>query len=180
MAEGADPDVVLVAAGREDLPLVAALSRFYVYDIARAVTPALDWPLTRDWLYDPGDWSFYWDEGNHPFLIEADGRIAGFCLIDHRAIVETFDWNMGQFFVLGTMTGRGIGRSAACQAFARFPGLWQVTQVPENLPAVAFWRATISRFTGGRFEERVLPDPQEEGDLSNVMTFISPPGSSPA
>jgi len=81
---------------------------------------------------------------------------------------------MGQFFVLGTMTGRGIGRRAATLAFGRFPGIWQVTQVPENLPAVAFWRNTIAGFTGGLFEERVLPDPQEEDDLRNVMTFASP------
>ncbi len=168
-------EVVLVPATRDDIPLIAALSRFYVYDIARAVSPALDWPLTRDWLYDPGDWSFYWDEGNHPFLIEADGAIAGFCLIDHRAIVPAFDWNMGQFFVLGTMTGRGIGRRAATLAFDRFPGIWQVTQIPENLPAVAFWRAVIDAYAGGDFTEQVLPDPQEEDDLRNVMLFTSPP-----
>jgi len=35
-------DVALIPALREDIPLIAALSRFYVYDIARAVTPALD------------------------------------------------------------------------------------------------------------------------------------------
>lgn len=168
------PNVVLVPAPREDIPLVAAMARLYVYDIARAVAPALDWPLTRDWPYDPGDWSTYWDDGNHPFLIEADGRIAGFCLVDHRAIVEALDWNMGQFFVLGTMTGRGIGERAACLAFDRFPGMWQVTQIPENLPAVAFWRRIIDRYTGGRFTECVMSDPQEEGDLRNVMTFTSP------
>lgn len=174
MAEADRPDVTLVPALRKDMPLIAVLSRFYTYDIARAVIPALDWPLTRDWLYDPGDWSFYWDEGNHPFLIEADGEIAGFCMIDHRAIAPTFDWNMGQFFVLGTMARRGIGRRAACLAFERFPGIWQVTQIPENQPAVAFWRSTIDGYTGGRFEEQVLPDPQEDGEPRNVMTFTSP------
>ena len=168
------PPVSLLPAARGDIPLVAALSRFYVYDIARAVAPALDWPLTRDWLYDPGDWSFYWDDGNHPFLIEAGGRIAGFCLIDHRPIVDNFDWNMGQFFVLATMAGCGIGRAAAHLAFDRFPGIWQVTQIPQNLAAVAFWRAPIGAYTGGRFEERVLPDPQEDGEPRNVMTFTSP------
>jgi predicted acetyltransferase len=167
-------DVALIPAARSDMALVAALSRFYVYDIARAVAPALDWHLTRDWLFDPGDWSFYWDAGNHPFLIEADGQIAGFCLIDHRAVAETFDWNMGQFYVLGTLARRGIGARAARLAFERFPGIWQVTQVPENLPAIAFWRAVIGAHTGGRFDETVLPDPQEEGEPRNVMLFTSP------
>ena len=169
------PEVALVPARRDDMALVAALSRFYVYDIARAVEPGAHWPATRDWLYDPGDWSFHWDEGNHPFLIEADGELAGFCLVDHRAIVERLDWNMGQFFVLAPLARRGIGRRAACLAFEHFPGLWQVTQMPENRAAIAFWRRTIDGFTGGRFEERVLPDPQEDGDPRNVMTFTSAP-----
>ena len=169
------PEVRLVAAAAEDIPFVQALSRFYVYDVARQVAPRLDWPATRDWLFDPGDWSGYWDEGNHPFLIEADGKIAGFCLVDRRAIVARLDWNMGQFFVLGPLAGRGIGRRAACRAFDRFPGLWQVTQIPENRAAVAFWRKVIDRYTGGRFEEQALPDPAEDGEARSVMTFTSPP-----
>ncbi len=175
-----DPTSTLVPATRKDVQLVQALAQFYVYDIARAVLPQLDadearaWDPTRAWLYDPGDWSGYWDDGNHPFLIEADGRLAGFCLIDHRAIVETLDWNMGQFFVLATFAGQGIGRRAACLAFDRFPGLWQVTQIPENLPAIAFWRRVIGDYTGGRFEERSRPDPLEEGEPRNVMIFRTP------
>lgn len=168
-------DVALVPAARDDIPLVAALSRLYVYDIARAVEGETHWSATRDWLFDPGDWSFYWDAGNHPFLIEADGELAGFCLIDHRAIVARLDWNMGQFFVLAPLARRGIGTRAARLAFDRFPGLWQVTQLPENRAAVAFWRRTIAAYTDGRFEERVLPDPQEDGEQRNVMTFTSPP-----
>jgi len=169
------PAVALVPAGRDDMPLVAAMARFYVYDVARAVAPDLDWPAGRDWLYDPVDWSIYWDTDNHPFLIEADGRLAGFCLVDHRPLVARFDWNMGQFFVLGPLVRRGIGREAARLAFRRFPGIWQVAQIPENRAAVAFWRKVVAEASGGRFEERLVPDPAEDGDLRNVLVFESRP-----
>jgi len=167
-------EVALIPATRDDIPLVQALARFYVYDIARAVEPGDHWPATRDWLYDPGPWDEYWDAGNHPFLIEAAGELAGFCLVDHRPLVERFDWNMGQFFVLGTLARRGIGGTAARLAFDRFPGIWQVAQMPANLAAIAFWRRVVGAYTGDRFEERVVPDPREDGEARNVMVFSSP------
>jgi predicted acetyltransferase len=42
--------------------------------------------------------------------------------------------------------------------FDRFPGRWEVRVMAENLPAQAFWRATVSRYTGGRVEERMWDD----------------------
>lgn len=38
--------------------------------------------------------------------------------------------------------------------FARFPGRWQVAVLRNNLPAQAFWRATIGTISGGAYEER--------------------------
>ena len=117
--------------------------------------------------------------GNHPFLIEVGGiALAGFCLIDRHALVPDIDWNMSQFYVMGPWAGHGVGRRAAVAAFDRFAGRWQVMQVPENTAAIRFWRRVIDAWTGGTFEERLLPEPERGNALRNVMTFTSP--ASPA
>lgn len=168
-------NVELVRACENDRAFVQDIARFYVYETARVVGPDPEWAVDRDWLYDARDYGYFWDDGNHPFLIHADGDVAGFCLIDRFAIVPGIDWNMGEFFVLGPYGRRGIGRQAATQAFRRFPGQWQVSQVPWNTPAIAFWRRVIGDYTGGDVVEQSLPDPRGDYPSRNVMTFESPP-----
>ena len=168
-------EVVLVEAARADIALVNDLARFYLYDIARQIGPHDEWVASSDWMRDRKDFSGAWDEGNHPFLIEVGGALAGFCLVDRYALVPDIDWNMSQFFVMGPWVGHGVGRRAAVTAFNRFPGRWQVMQVPENTGAVLFWRRIIDTYAKGAFEERLVPEPERANALRNVMTFTAPP-----
>ena len=172
-------EAVLVEATRDDIDLVNEMARFYLYDIARQIGPRDVWVADGGWMREPKDLSYAWDEGNHPFLIDVGGRVAGFCLIDRYALVPGTDWNMSQFFVLGPWTGRGVGRRAATAAFDGHAGRWQVMQIPENTAAVIFWRRIIDGYTGGAFEERVIPEPERDNALRNVMTFASPPLRAP-
>ena len=168
-------DVALVEATRDRIALVHEMARFYLYDIACQIGPGDEWVDSLEWLHESKDLSCAWDDGNHPFLIEVEGIAAGFCLVDRYALVTGIDWNMSQFYVMGPWAGRGVGRKAATTAFDRFPGCWQVMQIPENTAAVGFWRRVIDAWTGGAFEERLLPEPERGNALRNVMTFASPP-----
>ena len=167
-------DVVLVEATRDRIALVHEMARFYLYDIACQIGPGDEWVDSLEWLHESKDLLYAWEEGNHPFLIEVGGIAAGFCLIDRYALVPGIDWNMSQFYVMGPWAGRGVGRKAATTAFDRFPGCWQVMQVPENTAAIAFWRRAIAAWTRGAFEERLLREPERGNALRNVMTFTSP------
>ena len=142
-------EVVLVEAARADIALVNDLARFYLYDIARQIGPHDEWVASSDWMRERKDFSGAWDEGNHPFLIEVGGALAGFCLVDRYALVPDIDWNMSQFFVMGPWVGHGVGRRAAVAAFNRFAGRWQVMQIRENTAAVRFWRRVIDAYVGG-------------------------------
>ncbi len=168
-------NVELATATDDDRAFIQDLGRFYVYEIARVYGQDPNWKIGRNWLYDADDFSGYWQEGNHPYLIHVNGEIAGFCLIDRHRIAPDIDWNMGQFFVLGPYARRGIGRTAALLAFNRYPGLWQVTQVPGNDPAIAFWRRIIGDHTQGRYDESTLPDTRRNDEPRNFITFRSPP-----
>ena len=167
-------DVHLVEAARDDIALVHDMTRFYLYDIARQIGPLDEWVTSFEWMRATKDFSYAWDVGNHPFLIETDGLVAGFCLIDRYALVPGIDWNMSQFFVMGPWAGHGVGRRAAKAAFDQFPGRWQVMQIPENETAVLFWRRIIGAYTRGAFEERLVPEPDRGNALRNVMTFAAP------
>ncbi|MBT6511247.1 MAG: hypothetical protein HOL02_12480 [Rhodospirillaceae bacterium] len=100
--------------------------------------------------------------------------LAGFCLVDRYVLVPKVDWSMSQFQVLAPFTGHGVGRRAAIQAFNAFPGRWQVSQIPENEAAVLFWRNVIDTYSGGGFEERLVPSPKRDDEPRNVMLFTAP------
>lgn len=163
--------VELIEATRDDIPLVEDLARFYLYDMARQIGPHEDWVANDTWRNERMDLSYAWNEGNHPFRIEVDGNVAGFCLIDRYCLVPGVDWNMGQFYVSGPWAGRGVGRRAAESAFNLFTGCWQVVQYPQNRPAVLFWRRVIDAYSGGAFAERLVPGPNGDNTQLNVMTF---------
>ncbi len=169
-----DMDARLVEATRDDFALVHDMTRLYLYDIARQIGPRDEWVSSFEWMRETKDFSYAWDPGNHPFLIKADDLVVGFCLIDRYALVPGIEWNMSQFFVMGPWAGHGVGRRAAKAAFDRFPGRWQVIQIPENGAAVLFWRRIITTYTRGDFEERLVPEPDRENALRNVMTFTAP------
>lgn len=111
----------------------------------------------------------YWTEpGRWPFLVgvrtsEPAGdagvrRLAGFALVTDRTLLpgSAGGHDLAEFFVLRAYRRRGVGAAAARQLFDRFPGRWEVRQLAENAPAIAFWRRVIDGYTGGRWREVAL------------------------
>jgi len=139
-------------AAREQAGVLANLMQLYTHDWSELRPLELgddgrfaDYPLAAYWQED-------W---RHPFLLRVDGKLAGFALIDGRSRLtgaqDVFD--MAEFFVVRRYRGRGIGLAAACAAFDRFAGPWEVRQRDENAAATAFWRKAIDRYTSGRYQE---------------------------
>jgi predicted acetyltransferase len=60
---------------------------------------------------------------------------------------------MSEFFVLRGHRGRGIGRRAVFALFDRFPGVWEISELPRNVPAIRFWRRVIGEYSHGRYRE---------------------------
>jgi Predicted acetyltransferase len=95
------------------------------------------------------------DDSSHPLIILKDEQPVGFALVSRppRNRREQFDYCMAEFFVVASARRRGVGRDAAHLIFNRFAGNWLITEFAYNKAAVAFWRAIISDYTGGRFRE---------------------------
>ena len=96
----------------------------------------------------------YWNtEGCHAFVASANGKYAGFALVDQSVRIGTEGYWMDQFFVLKKYRRKGVGDLLAKSVFSALPGRWEVGQMPQNRVAQAFWRKVIGSYTGGRFRE---------------------------
>ncbi len=150
----------IVAAPAEDFAVVSNLFQLYAYDMSEFmgfdVGPAGSFGLPQSlWNYWGGaagtgelHWPAEWR--GHPFLVRADDKLAGFALV-RRLSEDHLD--MGEFFILRKYRRTGLGAHVACAMFDRFPGAWEVRELPPNLAAQAFWRKIISDYTNGQFEE---------------------------
>ena len=82
---------------------------------------------------------------------------AGFALVSRppRNRRDQVDFRLAEFFIAVRSRRLGIGRSAAQLIFNRFAGKWEITEFASNRAAVSFWRAILTEYTGGKFQERI-------------------------
>lgn len=172
-------------ASQADYCVVSNLARFYFYDIAEHI--GLNFPANG--LFDSEDrFANYWGRAGTkcvwptgwrgiPFLIQVDGHPAGFALIKSTIDAPpTFD--MGEFFIARQYRRQGFGKRVALALFDRFPGTWEVRELPANNPAQAFWRRIISDYTGGAFDETREAFAAYGGEEFMVQRFKTRPAKS--
>jgi len=139
---------VRVAPSADRLPIYRMLE-LYQHDLSEIWDQDLDVHGEYGYALDR-----YWDtEGCWPFVVVADGKYAGFALVDQSVRIGTEGHWMDQFFVLKKYRRRGVGKLLAESAFGALPGRWEVGQMPQNHAAQAFWRKVIGQYTEGRFKE---------------------------
>lgn len=135
-----------------DRPILVNLIQLYLYDF----TGFKEWDVQEDGRFQDYGLDGCWtSDGRHPFLIRADGKLAGFSIVDGRSHLteERGIWEVTDFFVLRRYQKRGVGEHAARMLFDRFRGRWEVRIMAANLGALSFWRKVINRYTDGQFEE---------------------------
>jgi predicted acetyltransferase len=97
----------------------------------------------------------YWQEaGRIPLVIQADGRLAGFTLVNQwSALDRPLDHSVAEFFILRKYRRAKVGLRAARVLFERLPGRWEVPVAWYNEPALSFWRRAIPAAVSGRIEK---------------------------
>jgi predicted acetyltransferase len=161
----------VIPAAPEQEPILANLLELYMHDFSELL--AID--LGEDGRYGYEHLSLYWTEATrHPFLIRADGKLAGFALVKKGSEISGDDriWDVAEFFVVRGYRKRGIGTAAAHEVWRRFPGPWEVRVMVGNVPAYRFWAGAVAAFVG----EIVDAVPVEKvGKCWNVFSFSSKP-----
>lgn len=150
-------EIKIIKAILQDYPIIQNLGRFYEYDMSRYC----QWP----WKGEDGGFpsqhlvenfkTYFNEESRKAYLIKVDGEIAGFALINKIGTSLNIDWNMGEFFVLAKFQGKKIASHVAKEIWLMHPGRWEVLVIPENKPALAFWRKNISAFTNKNYTEEI-------------------------
>ena len=129
------PAVEVVVATLGEKPVLGRLMQLYIHDFSEFVGADVD----ADGLYAYPRLDLWWTEPDRePFLFRVDGHWAGFALV---RVGNPHD--MAEFFVMRKYRRSGVGRAAARELFARFPGAWQVRQERTNPAATRFWHTAI-------------------------------------
>jgi predicted acetyltransferase len=145
----------LIKATIADYPIVQNMWLFYIYELGRYCGSINGWecPVNLDFISD--DLTFYFTSPNQAFFIKVKDELAGFILLNKKGTQPNIDWNMAEFFILAKFQGKGIGQSIAHELWKTHSGCWEVSIIPENKPALAFWRRAISAFTKGSYTEEI-------------------------
>jgi predicted acetyltransferase len=142
--------VALVEAAAGDKPVLRRMMELYQYDFSEIEDTDLDEHGCFGYRY----LDHYWAEpGRWPFLVRADGRLAGFALA--RALPEAAELlQVAEFFVMRRYRRHGVGRAAAELLFGWRPALWTVPVVARNHAALAFWERVLARYPTDRVTTR--------------------------
>jgi predicted acetyltransferase len=167
-------DVTVEPALAADREIVARLVELYLDEFS-----AFDGrEIGEDGRYGYATLDAYWSApGRYPFLIRVADRLAGFALVAEQRILDGARPGhlIAEFFVLRSYRRRGVGAAAAAQLFSHFPGPWWVGEHASNLPAQAFWRSVIGRYTGGQFREERWSEPDGEAGVAQVFDTSAQP-----
>lgn len=176
MVKKFSPTVTLEPAMLNEYPMIQNMARFYVYDLSKECGHISDeWRLPANGLFESFDFKNYFEEDSRrAYLIKVYGDIAGFILLNQVTTNNSNDWNIGEFFILGRYQGNGIGKQAAKKIWRLYPGEWEVSVIPENASALAFWENAIRKFTNDRFvKETKLIDFDKDQPKRIIFTFDS-------
>jgi len=141
-------------AEKSEQSILENLMQLYLYDFSEIDGDDCNEQGLFEYEYLPR----YWIEPErHPFLIRVDGKLAGFALVRQRteAAEDLPPHAVSEFFILRKYRRQGVGEWAAFELFDRFPGKWEVAEIPENVSAIRFWRKVIAAHTGGQYEETI-------------------------
>ncbi|MCT8137172.1 GNAT family N-acetyltransferase [Anaerobacillus sp. CMMVII] len=147
-------NVKIKKAALHDKELIKNLMQFYFYDFSEFVEAHVE----EDGRF--GDYPYldsYWEEKTRfPYLVEVDGKYAGFVLVRQIEENERTYFSIAEFFIMKKSRRTGVGRVVATEMFSLHPGNWEVFQIEKNVPAQYFWRKVISEYTNGNFTERTV------------------------
>jgi predicted acetyltransferase len=155
-----------------------ALMQLYLHDFSEyASLSTSHGEVGEDGRFDHFCLDTYWHEpGRVPLLVRADGRIAGFVLVNQwSALDRPLDHAIAEFFVLRKYRHARVGTRAAHLVFRQMPGRWEVPVASYNPGALAFWRGVVASLPR-EVEERVGDGQRWAGTVLCFDTGCMGPG----
>jgi predicted acetyltransferase len=160
------PNVELERVGRERRQTLTNLFQLYCHDFSEQWFDRPEGELDEDGrLQEYSLLDNYWTQPKHEaMLIRADGRLAGFALVNdfsHSGL--PLDFQVAEFFVARKHRRCRIGEAAALAIIRARPGLWELAVARRNIGAQHFWRRIAASVAGNKVEERDQDDERWNG-----------------
>ena len=161
--------IELVPALPDQESVIANLLELYAHDFSE-FHPL---KLGADGRFGYQHLSSYWSQPDrHPFLVQVNGQLAGFVLIQKSNGVAQSGTvcDVAEFFIVRAYRRQGIGTKAARKVWEKFPGQWEVRVMQSNRTAVEFWQRAITSFIGAEIDPVHL---EKDGERWNIFQFES-------
>ncbi|HEY2751226.1 GNAT family N-acetyltransferase [Phenylobacterium sp.] len=160
------PNVELERVGRERRQTLTNLFQLYCHDFSEQWFDRPEGELDEDGrLQEYSLLDNYWTQPKHEaMLIRADGRLAGFALVNdfsHSGL--PLDFQIAEFFVARKHRRSRIGEAAALAIIRARPGQWELAVARRNIGAQYFWRRVAASIAGNNVEERDQDDERWNG-----------------
>ena len=98
-------NITIIPAVIADYPTIQNMARFYFYDR----TVYMGWECPEDGMFECIYFKHYFEDSDKKaFLVKIENELAGFVLLDQEGLIETVDWNIGEFFILAKFQGKDI------------------------------------------------------------------------
>jgi|SRR5579875_842331 len=133
--------VELVAVDRSHRAVLENLGQLYRYDLSEAYRHLPN----RDGTFNNRRLDRFLaevDPGHRAWLITAAGSLGGFVMVTPT---EEEGMSIGDFFVVRALRRTGVGREAARQVIAMFPGKWRIGFQTYN-PGFQTYNPGVQRF----------------------------------
>jgi len=145
--------VIVRPALASEQSCIEGLMQFYIYDWSEMEKPdSTAFGFNAEGLFDPypGLSDFLEKPDHWAYLIEANGQIAGFALLNTHSHLtgEHIERNMAEFFVARKHRRRGVALEAVHQILRLHPGQWEIAVAERNIAAKLFWSKAIESGPG--------------------------------
>ncbi|WP_256815431.1 GNAT family N-acetyltransferase [Cytobacillus sp. Bac17] len=160
-------DVKIVKAEWKDRDIVRNMYAFYLHDLTK-YTDALK--VNEEGTFEFDAFSLIWDkEGIEPYLIKADGKLAGFLLLLRAPFLRKADYCINDFFLYNSFRGENVGQTAIDLLFSKYKGTYYIEQLKRNEPAIRFWKKVYRYYQLNVDDTSRMEDGEEcVGQLVNV------------
>ncbi len=142
--------IELVTATLADYPIILNMAQYYAVDLAKYLHADVLSIKNNEYFK-----SYFTEPSRISLLIRNGQEDVGFALINSNGFILSTDFNMGEFFILEKFRKKGIGQQVVDQIWKKYLGRWEVPVIPENIPALTFWRKVIFNFTRGKYLEQI-------------------------
>jgi predicted acetyltransferase len=128
--------ISVTLAPANEKPRLRDILTDYLAELSRYGEVSVDYPFFDSYWHDNDRW---------PYMIEADGQLAGFALVNTWSPSQRgTDFAVAEFYILPDFRRAGVGRRAFAALLHKHRGVWELSVVSKNEAAKAFWQRTIA------------------------------------